>query len=733
MQKSIRHHLLQVLLLGVLPVGIFAAGLLYLLWSGQQQAREQSQIKASQTLALAVDASLDSVIRRLRMLATLPIDSQEEQARLYHQARLALESSPDVENFSLSDAQGRQIFNLYEPLGKALPDVSALEHLREVIASGRPFVSNVFLSEIDDEAIVSVGVPVLREGKVAYVVSARLKIESHNAIVRGNGVPHGGRVAIFDRNGRTVASTLEQQRKFGVPSPFFLNTLKNSDLGILRYLAPDGEQAVTAWSKTNAGWKVALRLPAAVASGEFIRYFAGLALAWVVTLGMGILFALRKARRVSESLTALKQRAMQIDHPAAAAELPLTASGVLEVDRAAQALDHARRELIVARSDREAALRKEIEAREAAERASAAKDEFLAMLGHEFRTPMAAITSSAQVLSMKNAPPAQLQLAGDVIRRQAAVLKRMVDDLLDVGRLMAGKVRMVLEPMALDRALQAICDRLEATGEFRAHRLVRDLAPVSVNADATRIEQIVGNLISNALRHTPAGGEIRVRTAVRDGQALLEVSDTGPGIRLEDRERLFELFYQGPQPANRPNSGLGIGLTLVRRLAELHRGSVSVHSEGGGATFVVSLPLAETTEPRADGGERARRTTSLAPIDILLVEDNADARASMETLLRLWGHQVQSASSGSEALERLEHFPARLVLIDIGLPGMDGYELCGGVRKRWPRLHCVALTGYGQQSDVRRALEAGFDGHLTKPAAIEALQAVIAGVQRDPA
>lgn len=245
MQKSIRHHLLQVLVLDVLPIGIFAAGLIYLLWSGQELAREQSQIKAAQTLALAVDASLDSVIHRLRILGTLPMDTREEQARLYRHASLALESSPDVDNFILGDAQGRQIFNLHEPLANALSDDSALEHQREVLATGRPFVSNVF--KIRDEAVVGVGVPVLREGKVAYVVSARLKPESQNAIVRGKGVPAGGRVAIFDRNGRTVASTLEQQRKYGVPSPLFLNTLKNSDLGILRYPAPDGEEAVTAW------------------------------------------------------------------------------------------------------------------------------------------------------------------------------------------------------------------------------------------------------------------------------------------------------------------------------------------------------------------------------------------------------------------------------------------------------------------------------------------------------
>jgi PAS domain S-box-containing protein len=368
--------------------------------------------------------------------------------------------------------------------------------------------------------------------------------------------------------------------------------------------------------------------------------------------------------------------------------------------------------------------------REEAEALTRAKDEFLAMLGHELRNPLGTITSALAVLDRLIEDGERRRLTA-IIGRQTGTLTRLVDDLLDVARVTSGKI--ALRPVPLDlHALAGRClDALAQAGRTGEHRVAVEGEPVAVRGDPARLEQVVSNLLDNALKYTPAGGEVRVRTARAGDDALLSVRDTGKGIRGDLLARVFDLFVQEPQALDRSRGGLGLGLTLVKRLVELHGGAVWAASAGPGlgSEFTLRLPaLAEAGEPdaaagppAAAGARRRRR--------VLVVEDSADARESLRLLLELAGHEVETSDDGRSGLQKLQSFRPDIALIDLGLPGIDGYTLAR-IARQTPQaspLRLVALTGYGQAEDQRRALDAGFDEHVTKPIDPARLDSLLAG------
>ncbi|HZP39349.1 MAG TPA: ATP-binding protein [Methylomirabilota bacterium] len=365
-----------------------------------------------------------------------------------------------------------------------------------------------------------------------------------------------------------------------------------------------------------------------------------------------------------------------------------------------------------AREDQE-----EAEAQARALRAEArAKDEFLAMLGHELRNPLGTLTNAVAVLE---------RLAGDqtmrhvvaIIGRQTAHLAHLVDDLLDVARAASGKIELGLRPVELQALAGRCVDALVQAGRAARHEVRREGGPVHVQGDPARLEQVINNLLDNALKYTPPGGLITVSTGEADGAAVLQVRDTGQGIRTDLLGRIFELFVQEPQSLDRSRGGLGLGLALVKRLVELHGGSVTAWSAGPGqgSEFTVRLPAVEAPGVPAEASPSARPTPR--PRRVLVVEDSADARQSLRMLLELAGHLVETSEDGPAGLARADTFRPDVALIDLGLPGMDGYELAQELRQRpeTKAIRLVAVTGYGQAEDRRRALAAGFDLHVTKP------------------
>ncbi|HZS69814.1 MAG TPA: ATP-binding protein, partial [Burkholderiales bacterium] len=336
------------------------------------------------------------------------------------------------------------------------------------------------------------------------------------------------------------------------------------------------------------------------------------------------------------------------------------------------------------------------------------------MLGHELRNPLGAIANAAQLLGASDEQTRAHARA--VIGRQVQHLARMTDDLLDAARAMTGKIVLQRQPLDLADAAARALSTLRASGRTGQRRIVQALASAWVDADPTRLEQIIANLVGNALKFTPEGGNVTV-SVTRDGdQALLRVADTGIGMAPELAARVFEPFVQGERPLDRSQGGLGIGLTLVRRLAELHGGSATAESEGEGrgSVFTVRLPAVEP--PGVTRGPSIAEPTVPAR-DVLVVEDNADARETLKRMLELAGHRVRVAVDGAAALDAVQSSVPDVALIDIGLPRMDGYELARRIRadvhEKRPLL--VAITGYGLPEDRNRSREAGFDMHLVKP------------------
>jgi signal transduction histidine kinase len=360
-----------------------------------------------------------------------------------------------------------------------------------------------------------------------------------------------------------------------------------------------------------------------------------------------------------------------------------------------------------------------------ANQANRAKDEFLAMLAHELRNPLAAISSAIYVLDGNEPKSSGWQFARDVIGRQTAHLTRMIDDLLDVSRVVSGKIALEKRPMDLNESVRDALASLKTAGKGAKHDLVHSGAPVYVNGDRTRIEQIVTNLVGNALTYTPDGGRIEVSVMHEGTAAILRVRDTGIGIAPDVAPHVFELFFQGSQGVYRSTRGLGLGLTLVRRLAEMHGGTVEAYSGGlgRGAAFTVRLPAIE--QHQLVPGDTAMHHALKGHRSVVIVEDDADARQTLRMALEMEGHSVVTAEDGLSGLDKIRITQPDVGIIDIGLPHLNGYQVAQRLRAQSDRVFLVALTGYGTQDDHKRAKSAGFDAHLTKPADLAQLAELI--------
>jgi len=359
------------------------------------------------------------------------------------------------------------------------------------------------------------------------------------------------------------------------------------------------------------------------------------------------------------------------------------------------------------------------------------KNEFLSMLAHELRNPLAPIRNAVQVLKLRGTDEPALQAVRDLIDRQVQQLIRLVDDLLDISRITRGKIRLQIEPVDLATVVARAVETSRPVIEAKKHALTLSLPqePVRVQGDPIRLTQVVGNLLNNAAKYTGESGSIGLSMERSNGEAVLRVRDTGVGIPANMLNTIFDLFTQVERSLDRSQGGLGIGLTLVHRLVEMHGGRVQAFSAGTnqGSEFVVRLPALPVQASKAGSanGPPAPRI-SCPRRRVLVVDDNEDAADSLALVLRLAGHDVQVCHDAALVMSAAEAFQPEVVLLDIGLPSMDGYEVARRLRAR-PDLNpmlLVALTGYGQDEDLRRSRQAGFDHHLVKPADPEALTAL---------
>ena len=366
------------------------------------------------------------------------------------------------------------------------------------------------------------------------------------------------------------------------------------------------------------------------------------------------------------------------------------------------------------------------------------KNEFLALLSHELRNPLAPITHAIHIMRQKGTSETDLRWCEDVIERQVNQLTRLVDDLLDISRITQGKIRLHRSPVDLATVLSGAVETSRPLIDARRHYLAvtPPSSPVWIDGDAARLTQIVANLLNNAAKYQEEGGRIELYAGDEAGSAVIRVKDRGVGIERERLDQVFELFSQGQPVAERMHGGLGLGLSLVKSLAELHAGSVEVISAGvgQGCEFVVRLPRLPGEPAKARRRAAKVKEPAAGPLTrVLVVDDHADAARALSILLKLSGYEVLIAHDGPQALEVALAQRPGAVLLDIGLPGMSGYEVCIEMRRQGFDAQIVALTGFGQKGDRERSQEAGFDAHVTKPVEFsEILRLLAAGRAASP-
>jgi len=435
-------------------------------------------------------------------------------------------------------------------------------------------------------------------------------------------------------------------------------------------------------------------------------------------------------------LRALNRNLAEANERLAMANTALQAEKTRELEALNVSLQQANAELERAN----AALQGEVTVRSRAEdalrQADRHKDEFLAMLAHELRNPLAPIRNAVHLMRMKALQDPQMCLARDVIERQLSQLTRLVDDLLDVSRITRGKINLTRQPLKVSELIARAVETVEPIIQGRSQVLTVELPeqPPVVDGDCMRLTQAIANVLGNAAKYTDAGGSIVLQVCARARDVEIRVRDTGIGIPAEVLPKIFDLFTQLDQRMERPQSGLGIGLALVRRLVQMHGGSVSAHSEGPGrgSEFVICLPLMTPAVVPAVGDPVTAECQAARPQHrrILVADDNLDALESLAALLALNGHEVHRAQDGAAALQAAMRHRPEVIFLDIGMPQMDGYEVARRIRAHeWGKeMLLIAVTGWGQESDRQRSFAAGFDFHLVKPVDLEKLNQLLSKV-----
>ncbi len=707
--KPVAHPLrLRLLLLaasGLLPLVIVLGwGLDHLVMERRSQS-ERSMLALSRALATAIEAELTSTSVLLEHMGTSD-DLERADFREFYNAMQRTAEQLHWRQATLADSEGRILFRTTEPFGAPGLLVMDMESMRRMIQTQAPVIGRVVDTPKQPLGAFAVRVPVMRGGKLIYVLSAVLPTTKIQSVLTRQSIPEGSVSTVLDQAGTRVARSMPAPP--GKASPSLQAMLREGlpqGVGVATTL--EGNPSYTAYSRLpESGWVVAIGTSVASAHASLYSLLRAVGAGLAASLGLSLLLAWVVSRRILQPIDDLKAAAAALGRGEPLHVQPL---GIAELDEVGRAINDA-----AADRDRSAAQVKD--ALRMAADANSSKDQFLAVLGHELRNPLAPIATAVQVMELKGDEKTAQERR--IIQRQLVHVTRLVDDLLDVSRITSGRLAIRREPVRLAAVLTQVVETIQQSLYQRSLSL--ELGPgvdgAWVAGDEVRLAQVFNNLLVNAIKFTPTHGTIRVQAKLEESALQVDVQDTGAGIPAAELGRIFELFYQAPQSVDRARGGLGLGLPIVRSLVDMHGGSVQASSAGAGegSCFSVRLPVCE-----APGSVEPLRSTPTArgAGNVLVVDDNEDAADTCATLLEMSGYTVRVAYAPDAALETLHEFKPDVAILDIGLPGMSGYTLAG-LMKSDPisyRGRLIALTGYGQSADMAASKRAGFDAHLTKP------------------
>ena len=847
----LRTGLLLLVLATAVPLVAFALLASALVVRHQQDNYITAVKDRNRAFMSAVDAELKGTIVTLEALTANRALAEGDLRRFHRTAVSVLDTQPAWFNVILLKPEGGQMVNAAIPWGTALGQSAyRLDSLRAVVNTLRPAVGSIVLASrgpFVNRPGIPVGVPVMREGRLAYILAALVRPEAFQDLIMQQKLPTGWVSGLVDADGQFIARV--PRRPIGsLASPDYLRAVRAASEGWYRGKTAEGLDTYTAHVSSDlSGWSVGFAIPASLVLGGAERA------AWLMGGGVGLSLALAVAialwlgRRIAGPIAELSSTAhgLGASGPPVAVHTPIRevadlaqalndASQAIRtrdaelrrseerfrlsqesavqgftlfkalrdehgkvvdleyeyINPAGAALGHARPEALIGRRLSEmfpgteqtgigAGLRRVVETGESLDtelryeadgvagwyrhlavkigdgvgtsyiditaekrleqelkeradalaRADRNKSEFLAMLSHELRNPLAPLTNALTLLKARGdkGTPAQLY---EMMDRQLRQLVRLIDDLLDISRIDRGKLEMHCERVAADAIVRQAVEIARPNLESRRHELVLRYpgTPPFLEADPVRMAQVLSNVLNNAAKFTPPGGRIEVTLKSEGEDALIAVADDGIGVEPGDLERIFDMFVQLDSSRSQAAGGLGLGLTLARTIVERHGGRVHAESAGPGkgTRFVIRLPAAPA--PKIPAPLRPVPRPSSGGRRVLVVDDNVDAATSLATVLELAGHEVRTAFGGMEALGVAEAFRPEYVMLDLNLPGLDGVEVGRRLRASdWGRrASLVALTGMGQPADLARTRQAGFDHHLTKPVEPEEVLRLVA-------
>jgi signal transduction histidine kinase len=577
--------------------GAFAAWVLVSMWERQRTVVERQNLEFARAVSVAIDQTVEKAVTALSVLASLDALDDDDLREFRELARRRVPRQEGWHAVLLASPSAQVLFNTAAHFVDA-PSQLPSDWARAVIASGKPEVSNLAADPGVPGHFFIVAVPVVRQGSLRYVLAAKLRREVLSDVLHQQHVPPNGVVTLLDRNVRVMARTRgEQEFVGGPPSPGFQNAVARMHEGSWRETLLEGMHAYASLSRSSVtGWTVGVGVPTEEIDGPIRRDLRFLGSLGIALLALGCLASMMFARSIVPALTdasgaasALARGDAMVEHPSRIAEIQDLFAGLR---RAEQILATRERE-------RDAALRAEQEAREEAERANRVKDEFLMTVSHELRTPLTAITGWARMLHNGDVRPEQRARAVETIDRNARSLMVLVDDLIDVARFASGKLRLDIRPVDIVSVVEAVIASVQPAAAAKRIDLRTSYDPDAGAAlvDEGRLQQIVWNLVMNAVKFTPAGGHVDVSVWRRSSAIEFVVSDSGPGISAELMPFVFDPFRQGNAGTSR-DGGLGLGLAIVRHLVEAHGGMVHAtnNASGAGATLIVSLPVATASE-----------------------------------------------------------------------------------------------------------------------------------------